>query len=139
MCCTITSFCHPCDSVFLLQQFWLICQQFMCHQLYLLSLSLAFALSLSLLSWFRDGPDTSSPQLGVFSGNTALESAYSTSLKVLIHFHSDFSTGGFFILNFHGTDTHLNEFICTHTHTHLEKYKLTGTETDMLYLFHARS
>ncbi|XP_070827197.1 CUB and sushi domain-containing protein 1a isoform X2 [Chaetodon trifascialis] len=48
-----------------------------------------------------DGPDTSSPQLGVFSGNTALESAYSTSLKVLIRFHSDFSTGGFFILNFH--------------------------------------
>uniref|UniRef100_A0A8C4F2R8 CUB and sushi domain-containing protein 1 n=1 Tax=Dicentrarchus labrax TaxID=13489 RepID=A0A8C4F2R8_DICLA len=48
-----------------------------------------------------DGPDTSSPQLGVFSGNTALESAYSTSQKVLIRFHSDFSTGGFFILNFH--------------------------------------
>ncbi|TKS70023.1 CUB and sushi domain-containing protein 1 [Collichthys lucidus] len=48
-----------------------------------------------------DGSDTSSPQLGVFSGNTALESAYSTSLNVLIHFHSDFSTGGFFILNFH--------------------------------------
>uniref|UniRef100_A0A3Q4GHG8 CUB and Sushi multiple domains 1 n=1 Tax=Neolamprologus brichardi TaxID=32507 RepID=A0A3Q4GHG8_NEOBR len=48
-----------------------------------------------------DGPDTSSPQLGVFSGNTALETAYSTSPKVLIRFHSDFSTGGFFILNFH--------------------------------------
>ncbi|XP_030270316.1 CUB and sushi domain-containing protein 1-like isoform X1 [Sparus aurata] len=48
-----------------------------------------------------DGPDTSSPQLGVFSGNTALESAYSTSMKVFIRFHSDFSTGGFFILNFH--------------------------------------
>uniref|UniRef100_A0A3B4YUQ9 CUB and Sushi multiple domains 1 n=1 Tax=Seriola lalandi dorsalis TaxID=1841481 RepID=A0A3B4YUQ9_SERLL len=48
-----------------------------------------------------DGPDTSSPQLGVFSGNTALESAYSTSPQVLIRFHSDFSTGGFFILNFH--------------------------------------
>uniref|UniRef100_A0AAQ5ZUN7 CUB and Sushi multiple domains 1 n=1 Tax=Amphiprion ocellaris TaxID=80972 RepID=A0AAQ5ZUN7_AMPOC len=48
-----------------------------------------------------DGPDTSSSQLGVFSGNTALESAYSTSPKVLIRFHSDFSTGGFFILNFH--------------------------------------
>ncbi|XP_032416301.1 CUB and sushi domain-containing protein 1 isoform X4 [Xiphophorus hellerii] len=48
-----------------------------------------------------DGPDTSSPQLGVFSGNTALESAYSSSSKVLIRFHSDFSTGGFFILNFH--------------------------------------
>ncbi|KAI4829824.1 hypothetical protein KUCAC02_001489, partial [Chaenocephalus aceratus] len=49
-----------------------------------------------------DGPETSSPQLGVFSGNTALESAYSTSPKVLIRFHSDFSTGGFFILNYHG-------------------------------------
>uniref|UniRef100_A0A3P8W7T0 CUB and Sushi multiple domains 1 n=1 Tax=Cynoglossus semilaevis TaxID=244447 RepID=A0A3P8W7T0_CYNSE len=48
-----------------------------------------------------DGPDTSSPQLGVFSGNTALETAYSTSPNVLIRFHSDFSTGGFFILNFH--------------------------------------
>ncbi|XP_054625925.1 CUB and sushi domain-containing protein 1-like isoform X1 [Dunckerocampus dactyliophorus] len=48
-----------------------------------------------------DGPDGSSPQLGVFSGNTALESAYSSSSKVLIRFHSDFSTGGFFILNFH--------------------------------------
>lgn len=52
--------------------------------------------------FLRDGPDTSSPQLGVFSGNTALESAYSSSSKVLIRFHSDFSTGGFFILNFHG-------------------------------------
>ncbi|KAM7423965.1 hypothetical protein PAMA_000362 [Pampus argenteus] len=50
---------------------------------------------------FWDGPDTSSPQLGVFSGNTALESAYSNSPEVLIRFHSDFSTGGFFILNFH--------------------------------------
>uniref|UniRef100_A0A3Q2QXN5 CUB and Sushi multiple domains 1 n=1 Tax=Fundulus heteroclitus TaxID=8078 RepID=A0A3Q2QXN5_FUNHE len=48
-----------------------------------------------------DGPDTAGPQLGVFSGNTALESAYSSSSKVLIRFHSDFSTGGFFILNFH--------------------------------------
>uniref|UniRef100_A0A7N8XP27 CUB and Sushi multiple domains 1 n=1 Tax=Mastacembelus armatus TaxID=205130 RepID=A0A7N8XP27_9TELE len=51
-----------------------------------------------------DGQDTSSSQLGVFSGNTALESAYSASPNVLIHFHSDFSTGGFFILNFHGTE-----------------------------------
>ncbi|XP_077568652.1 CUB and sushi domain-containing protein 1-like isoform X2 [Stigmatopora nigra] len=48
-----------------------------------------------------DGPDTTSPQLGVFSGNTALESAHSSSSTVLIRFHSDFSTGGFFILNFH--------------------------------------
>ena len=50
----------------------------------------------------RDGPDPSSPQLGVFSGNTALESAYSLYHQVLIRFHSDFSTSGFFILNFHG-------------------------------------
>ncbi|XP_073531495.1 CUB and sushi domain-containing protein 1 isoform X2 [Phyllobates terribilis] len=48
-----------------------------------------------------DGVDQNSPQLGVFSGNTALETAYSTSNQVLIRFHSDFSTGGFFVLNFH--------------------------------------
>ncbi|XP_063297188.1 CUB and sushi domain-containing protein 1 [Pelobates fuscus] len=48
-----------------------------------------------------DGPDENSPQLGVFSGNTALETAYSTSHQVLLKFHSDFSTGGFFVLNFH--------------------------------------
>ncbi|XP_072912857.1 CUB and sushi domain-containing protein 1-like [Hemitrygon akajei] len=48
-----------------------------------------------------DGPDQSAPQLGVFSGNTALESAYSTTNQVLIKFHSDFSGGGFFVLNFH--------------------------------------
>lgn len=65
-----------------------------------------FQLKSLSLTLFRDGPDTSSPQLGVFSGNTALESAYSTSPNVLIRFHSDFSTGGFFILNFHGTNTH---------------------------------
>ncbi|NWY07496.1 CSMD1 protein, partial [Nothoprocta ornata] len=48
-----------------------------------------------------DGPDHNSPQLGVFSGNTALETAYSSSNQVLLKFHSDFSTGGFFVLNFH--------------------------------------
>ncbi|KAM5163755.1 CUB and sushi domain-containing protein 1 [Mantella aurantiaca] len=48
-----------------------------------------------------DGIDQNSPQLGVFSGNTALETAYSSSNQVLIKFHSDFSTGGFFVLNFH--------------------------------------
>uniref|UniRef100_A0A8D0BPV5 CUB and Sushi multiple domains 1 n=1 Tax=Salvator merianae TaxID=96440 RepID=A0A8D0BPV5_SALMN len=48
-----------------------------------------------------DGPDQNSPQLGVFSGNTALETAYSSSNQVLLKFHSDFSTGGFFVLNFH--------------------------------------
>ncbi|CAI9618554.1 unnamed protein product, partial [Staurois parvus] len=48
-----------------------------------------------------DGIDQNSPQLGVFSGNTALETAYSSSNQVLIKFHSDFSTEGFFVLNFH--------------------------------------
>ncbi|XP_072565430.1 CUB and sushi domain-containing protein 1a isoform X1 [Paramormyrops kingsleyae] len=48
-----------------------------------------------------DGPEQHYPQLGVFSGNTALESAYSSYNQVLIKFHSDFSTSGFFILNFH--------------------------------------
>ncbi|KAM9317096.1 CUB and sushi domain-containing protein 1 [Gastrophryne carolinensis] len=48
-----------------------------------------------------DGIDSTSPQLGVFSGNTALETAYSSFNQVLIKFHSDFSTGGFFVLNFH--------------------------------------
>lgn len=53
-------------------------------------------------SLLRDGPDQSSPQLGVFSGNTALETAYSSTNQVLLKFHSDFSNGGFFVLNFHG-------------------------------------
>ncbi|KAM4694506.1 CUB and sushi domain-containing protein 1 [Discoglossus pictus] len=48
-----------------------------------------------------DGADQNSPQLGVFSGNTALETAYSSTNQVLLKFHSDFSTGGFFVLNFH--------------------------------------
>ncbi|XP_040210578.1 CUB and sushi domain-containing protein 3-like [Rana temporaria] len=48
-----------------------------------------------------DGPDQSSPQIGQFSGNTALESVYSTSNQVLIKFHSDFTTSGFFVLSYH--------------------------------------
>ncbi|XP_043916396.1 CUB and sushi domain-containing protein 1-like [Protopterus annectens] len=48
-----------------------------------------------------DGTDQHSTQLGVFSGNTALETAYSSSNQVLLKFHSDFSNGGFFVLNFH--------------------------------------
>lgn len=50
----------------------------------------------------RDGPDQSSPQIGQFSGNTALESVYSTSNIILIKFHSDFSGAGFFVLSYHG-------------------------------------
>ncbi|KAG2464901.1 CSMD1 protein, partial [Polypterus senegalus] len=48
-----------------------------------------------------DGPDQSSPQIGQFSGNTALESVYSTSNQILIKFHSDFTTSGFFVLSYH--------------------------------------
>ncbi|XP_034777574.2 CUB and sushi domain-containing protein 1-like [Acipenser ruthenus] len=48
-----------------------------------------------------DGPGENYAQLGVFSGNTALQSAYSSFNQVLIKLHSDFSTGGFFVLNFH--------------------------------------
>ncbi|KAG9478625.1 hypothetical protein GDO78_012335 [Eleutherodactylus coqui] len=39
--------------------------------------------------------------IGQFSGNTALESVYSTSNQVLIKFHSDFTTSGFFVLSYH--------------------------------------
>ncbi|KAL7984112.1 hypothetical protein Chor_002682, partial [Crotalus horridus] len=49
-----------------------------------------------------DGPEQNSPQIGQFSGNTALESVYSTSNQVLIKFHSDFTTSGFFVLSYHG-------------------------------------
>ncbi|KAG8524073.1 CUB and sushi domain-containing protein 3 [Galemys pyrenaicus] len=49
----------------------------------------------------RDGPDQNSPQIGQFSGNTALESVYSTSNQILIKFHSDFTTSGFFVLSYH--------------------------------------
>ncbi|KAL2080247.1 hypothetical protein ACEWY4_024040 [Coilia grayii] len=48
-----------------------------------------------------DGPDQSSPQIGQFSGNTALESVYTTSNQILIKFHSDFSGSGFFVLSYH--------------------------------------
>uniref|UniRef100_G1LJB7 CUB and sushi domain-containing protein 3 n=1 Tax=Ailuropoda melanoleuca TaxID=9646 RepID=G1LJB7_AILME len=46
-----------------------------------------------------DGPDQNSPQIGQFSGNTALESVYSTSNQILIKFHSDFTTSGINILS----------------------------------------
>eukprot|EP00062_Callorhinchus_milii_P016178 gi/632967218/ref/XP_007899854.1/ PREDICTED: CUB and sushi domain-containing protein 3 [Callorhinchus milii] len=48
-----------------------------------------------------DGPDQTAPQIGQFSGNTALESVYSTSNQILIKFHSDFTTSGFFVLSYH--------------------------------------
>lgn len=58
--------------------------------------------SLLLSVFLRDGPDQTSPQIGQFSGNTALESVYSTSNQILIKFHSDFTTSGFFVLSYHG-------------------------------------
>ncbi|MGH0134865.1 UNVERIFIED_CONTAM: hypothetical protein FKN15_024621 [Acipenser sinensis] len=51
-----------------------------------------------------DGADQNSPEIGQFSGNTALDSVYSTSNQDLIKFHSDFTTGGFFVLSYHGWD-----------------------------------
>lgn len=65
-------------------------------------LTIVFLHLIFYVSLPRDGPDHNSPQLGVFSGNTALETAYSSTNQVLLKFHSDFSTGGFFVLNFHG-------------------------------------
>ncbi|KAG9345033.1 hypothetical protein JZ751_009574 [Albula glossodonta] len=48
-----------------------------------------------------DGPDQNSPQIGQFSGTTALEAVQSTSNQVLIKFHSDFSGSGFFVLRYY--------------------------------------
>ncbi|XP_058232392.1 CUB and sushi domain-containing protein 3 isoform X1 [Hemibagrus wyckioides] len=48
-----------------------------------------------------DGPDQTSPQLGQFSGSSLQEAVSSTSNHVLLKFHSDFSTSGFFILHYH--------------------------------------
>ena len=115
-------------------------------------------IDLHVYSPFRDGVDVSSSQLGVFSGNTALESAYSASPQVLIRFHSDFSTGGFFILNFHGTNwglpigfacsyphtcTHTRNRVCTqagmhaHIHTYLRMCQQTINVDDFFKLYRA--
>ncbi|XP_035382269.1 CUB and sushi domain-containing protein 3 [Electrophorus electricus] len=48
-----------------------------------------------------DGPDQASPQIGQFSGSSSQEAVSSTSNHVLIKFHSDFSTSGFFVLRYH--------------------------------------
>ncbi|XP_072548530.1 CUB and sushi domain-containing protein 3 isoform X2 [Salminus brasiliensis] len=48
-----------------------------------------------------DGPDQASPQIGQFSGSSAQEAVSSTSNHVLLKFHSDFSTSGFFVLRYH--------------------------------------
>lgn len=50
----------------------------------------------------RDGPDQSSPQIGQFSGSSVQEGVSTTANQVLIKFHSDFSTSGFFELHYYG-------------------------------------
>lgn len=50
----------------------------------------------------RDGPDQTSPQLGQFSGSSPQEAVSSMSNHILLKFHSDFSTSGFFVLRYHG-------------------------------------
>ncbi|KAM6968265.1 CUB and sushi domain-containing protein 3-like [Aplochiton taeniatus] len=48
-----------------------------------------------------DGPDQSSPLIGQFSGSSAQEGTCTTANQILIKFHSDFSTSGFFALRYH--------------------------------------
>uniref|UniRef100_A0A8C2Z0K3 CUB and Sushi multiple domains 3 n=1 Tax=Cyclopterus lumpus TaxID=8103 RepID=A0A8C2Z0K3_CYCLU len=48
-----------------------------------------------------DGPDQASPQIGQFSGNSGQDSVSTTANQVLIKFHSDFSTSGFFELHYY--------------------------------------
>lgn len=51
---------------------------------------------------FRDGPQQTAPQLGVFTGNSAKKSAQSSSNQVLMKFHSDAANGGIFAVYFYG-------------------------------------
>lgn len=51
---------------------------------------------------FRDGPQQTAPQLGVFTGNSAKKSAQSSSNQVLMKFHSDAANGGIFAIYFYG-------------------------------------
>ncbi|XP_042194838.1 CUB and sushi domain-containing protein 1 [Callorhinchus milii] len=48
-----------------------------------------------------DGAQQTAPQLGMFSGTSTKESAYSSSNQILIKFHSDVANGGLFMLNFY--------------------------------------
>lgn len=71
----------------------------------LLLMASNIVLSLSnphLCELLRDGPDQVSPQIGQFSGSAVQEGVPTTANQVLIKFHSDFSTSGFFVLRYHG-------------------------------------
>ncbi|AWO96936.1 putative CUB and sushi domain-containing protein 3-like [Scophthalmus maximus] len=48
-----------------------------------------------------DGPDQASPQIGQFSGSSVQEGVSTTANQILIKFHSDFSTSGFFVLHYY--------------------------------------
>lgn len=50
----------------------------------------------------RDGPDQASPQIGLFSGTSVQDGVSTTANQILIKFHSDFSTSGFFVLHYYG-------------------------------------
>uniref|UniRef100_A0A7N6FBD4 CUB and Sushi multiple domains 3a n=1 Tax=Anabas testudineus TaxID=64144 RepID=A0A7N6FBD4_ANATE len=48
-----------------------------------------------------DGPDQASPQIGQFSGTSVQDGVSTTANQILIKFHSDFSTSGFFVLHYY--------------------------------------
>ncbi|KAF3691668.1 CUB and sushi domain-containing protein 3 CUB and sushi multiple domains protein 3 [Channa argus] len=48
-----------------------------------------------------DGPDQASPQIGQFSGSSVQDGVSTTANQILIKFHSDFSTSGFFVLHYY--------------------------------------
>uniref|UniRef100_A0A8C5DPF9 CUB and sushi domain-containing protein 3-like n=1 Tax=Gouania willdenowi TaxID=441366 RepID=A0A8C5DPF9_GOUWI len=48
-----------------------------------------------------DGPDQTSPQIGQFSGSSVQDGLSTTANQILIKFHSDFSTSGFFELHYY--------------------------------------
>ncbi|RXM30192.1 CUB and sushi domain-containing protein 3 [Acipenser ruthenus] len=80
-----------------------------------------------------DGADQNSPQIGQFSGNTALDSVYSTSNQDLIKFHSDFTTGGFFVLSYHAYPLR----VCQAPHEVLNAEVLTDDNEFEIVLCHA--
>ncbi|GAA6065016.1 CUB and sushi domain-containing protein 3, partial [Tachysurus ichikawai] len=66
-----------------------------------------------------DGPDQTSPQLGQFSGSSLQEAISSTSNHILLRFHSDFSTSGFFVLHYYGELRSLPAASCFQLHHRL--------------------
>uniref|UniRef100_A0A8C9Z9X6 CUB and Sushi multiple domains 3 n=1 Tax=Sander lucioperca TaxID=283035 RepID=A0A8C9Z9X6_SANLU len=70
-----------------------------------------------------DGPDQASPQIGQFSGNSVQEGVSTTANQILIKFHSDFSTSGFFKIHIHTLPpTLLPTLSLSLTHTYLSAH-----------------